>query len=341
MKLGIIGLGHAFYKQINAIKFYKKLELVAVCDTDKQKLNNFEFNGLKTTNYKDMVNHCDYVLIASPPNTHLKIAKYFIKHNIGILLEKPIVTSSKQLKKLCKLLNVDFDYIDKNSTSLQSKSIMKKSHLDLQNFKSKDNTKNKFCKYYNLLHFSFGEEILWFFKNQKLNLPQKIYAFISDKYVEKSKHKKFQKVDACFQIKKSAKSLCGAYLDESINPLSAIANLFDYPKFCLLKQKKIRLDKQDYYAKSHFMVKSCPITLEVDWNKNTDDKYIDLHYADKVIRLDSMNQCVIDLSLNKVLFKASGDRMTNHYCNAFKEFLDDKTNVEHSLKLHKELLKNL
>ena len=80
-------------------------------------------------------------------------------------------------------------------------------------------------------------------------------------------------------------------------------------------------------------------TIKVDWAKGTNDKYIDLIYDECVIRLDSMNQCVKNLTNGKILFKSDGDRMTNHYINSFKHMLKNKQNFAFSLNLHKELLK--
>ena len=292
MKLGIIGLGNAYKKQIDAINYYDEIEITGICDTDRNKLNLVNLNVFKTTNYKELVNVCDCVLILSPPNTHLKIASYFIRHKINIIIEKPIVNSYKELVALNKLLN-------KYDANL-----------------------------FNTLHFSFGDEIIWAKNNLMIKKPLKIYSFISDKYVEN------------YQIKKDMVGLCGAYLDETINPLSALAVLFGQKiKFHKLQTKKFSNDAYEYFSKSKFKIDDIDTTIKVDWAKGTNDKYIDLIYDECVIRLDSMNQCVKNLTNGKILFKSDGDRMTNHYINSFKHMLKNKQNFAFSLNLHKELLK--
>ncbi len=296
MRLGIIGLGHAFLKQFNAIKKTKQIQLVAICDIEKDRLDRFSEEGIfKTTNYQELVEYCDYVLIASPPDTHFEIAYFFINHGIGIFIEKPIVIGLKELRNLENLLKLN----------------------DSQ--------------YYNTLHFSFGEEILWFKKNvSKFSIPNKIKVFISDKYVE-NKH-----------IKEENLSLNGAYLDETINPLSAIANIFGYNlKSNGLTTKSFINDKYDYFAYSHFILNDkIPIEIEVDWNKNSDEKFIDLFYDDFTIRLNSKDQNVENLTTGEILFKSKGDRMVNHYLNSFKEYFENGENKEISFKLHRELLNN-
>ena len=78
MKVGIIGLGHAFYKQFEALKSIEDIELVALCDIKEYKLEEFKNNYYITKKYKNLINICDYVLIATPPKTHLKIASFFM-----------------------------------------------------------------------------------------------------------------------------------------------------------------------------------------------------------------------------------------------------------------------
>ena len=217
-----------------------------------------------------------------------------MKHNVGVILEKPTVVNLSELTRL-------------------NKSIKKYG-----------------ANFYNILHFSFGKEVLWFKSNlSNFGLPNKIKVFISDKYVENQK------------IKECAINLSGAYLDETINPISAIANIFGYniTSNNLTKQKyKKRFD--DHYCTSTFILNNdIEISVEVDWSKNINDKYIDLFYSNKVIRLDSMNRSVIDLNLNKVLFRCDGERMTNHYKGGFQNFLCEPNNISKSMKLHKEILK--
>ena len=59
MKLGIIGLGHAFTKQIDAINKISEIEITGICDKDTNKLKNTNLNIFKTTNYKKLIKVCD------------------------------------------------------------------------------------------------------------------------------------------------------------------------------------------------------------------------------------------------------------------------------------------
>lgn len=219
--------------------------------------------------------------------------------------------------------------IAKDLISLNKKIVLEKPIVtnlkELAELKTMVNTNN----YFNSLHFSHGLEIDYFM-NYINKAPKKIKAFISDPYV-KDNH-----------IIEKALNLCGSYLDEVINPLSAITRLFGYNvKFLKSEKKYYEGDKFDYYSKSNFLVNEIPVEIEVIWNEEMSQKYIDLFYDDFIIRLDSMNQNVVNLTTKEVLYQGQGDRMTNHYLGVFKDLLASGSNLDISLKLHEELLKGV
>lgn len=296
MKISVIGLGHAFNKQLEAINQTGEFVLSAVCDKQKSKLVNFNKAVFATTNFKQLANKCDVVLVATPPSSHFRIASYFIKRGICVLIEKPIVTSLKQLGKLQGLL---------------------------QKHKG-----NLFCTQ----HFAFGEEVLFWLKKQAFfEMPKQINAQIYDQYVYNN------------SILPHALPLHGAYLDEVINPLSAIQNIFGSDIVAAgVVQKRFKHNKHDYACTARFVLnQTIPICIDVLWQEAKNDKYIDLVFANQTIRLDSMSQAVIDLQSNKTLFKAEGNRMTNHYLRALRHFLRVKQNAEQTFALHNALLENL
>lgn len=285
MNIAIIGLGHAFLKQYNALKKIKQFKKIELCDNDKSKIEKYKCKE----NY--LLLDSGHVIIATSPKLHLNMIKDLVKQNKKVIVEKPIVTSMKEL-------------------------------IELEENISKEN-------YYNSLHFSFGVEIDYFINNIRQK-PNKIYSYISDNYVSNEK------------IKKEAISLCGSYLDEVINPLSAITRMFGYNvKFMSTEKKTYKDDIHDYYSLSNFEVEDIPVTIEVLWDNKPSQKYIDLHYDNCIIRLDSMNQKVVDLTNNKTLFEGTGDRMTNHYIGVFKDYIKKQNNYDISIKLHKELLKGV
>lgn len=285
MDVAIIGLGHAFLKQYNALKTNERISDVELCDINPKKIKKYNCNN----NYLTL--KANDVIIATSPILHLEMTKQMALLNKRIILEKPIVVSLDELKELKKFI-------------------------------TKDN-------YYNSLHFAYGLEIEYFINNINLR-PKKIYCYISDNYVSNNK------------IKKKAISLCGSYLDETINPLSALARIYGYDiNYISNKKKKYLNDKYDYYSISKFTISNIPLTIEVMWNNKKSQKYIDLEYDDYVIRLDSMNQKVINMTTKEILFSGSDDRMTNHYIGVYNDYIKNGSNLESSIKLYEEILKGV
>ena len=277
--ISIIGLGHAFNHQYEALKnYFNNIEL---CDIDLDKIKKY-----------GAINNCKLLkssiaLISTSPNNHLSIIKDLI--NKTIIIEKPMVMNLDELNELISI---------------------NKSNI------------------YSSLHYSFGKEIDYFI-NMNYKKPKCIYSYISDNYVT-NKHINLEQIN-----------LCGSYLDEVINPLSALARIFGYNiSFIKTNKKYYKGDKYDYYSKTEFNIDGIDTIIEVEWNNKESQKYIDLIYDDKTIRLDSMNQKVIDLTNNKVLYEASGNRMFNHYLGVLNDYITNN-NFDNSVILHKELLKGV
>lgn len=257
-----------------------------------------DVDNSKLINIQNKVNDCrlllgkvDLVYVSTPPSTHFEIIKFFLENGIFVISEKPLVTDIKELEELSKLMNNNF---------------------------------------YNIFHFAFGDEILWFKNSEyKSLIPNQIKCYINDPYVENS------------HIKDEQVGLHGSYLDETINPLSALVNIYGgtlkYVNSSLIKYKG---DIHDYRSYSLFKLGDIDVSVDVVWNDFNDrSKYIDIYYDDITLRLDSMNSSVIDLTHNKVLFKSSETRMYKHYLNGLTDFLNNKTNKDISFMLNGEILK--
>jgi predicted dehydrogenase len=105
IKIGVVGVGHL--GSIHA-KIYKQLEncsLVAVCDTDKERLAEIShsLNVPGYADYRELLRKVDAVSIAAPTKLHYKIAADFLKHNIHTLVEKPFTINLKEADALIKI----------------------------------------------------------------------------------------------------------------------------------------------------------------------------------------------------------------------------------------------
>jgi predicted dehydrogenase len=107
VKIALIGLGNIAEKYIKTISQIKELSLVAYCDPKETKIKrNIEDRNKIVDDYTmlDYMN-LDYVFVLTPPDTHFKIAKYFLKKNINVFVEKPGTTNIKDLKELISIAN--------------------------------------------------------------------------------------------------------------------------------------------------------------------------------------------------------------------------------------------
>ena len=108
MKLGIIGCG---YWGPNLIRNFNSIpdSAVAYCaDLDESRLKHIKglYPKISTTrDYKDILNkkEINAVVIATPIETHYKIAKDALNANKHVLVEKPITNSSDEAKELIKI----------------------------------------------------------------------------------------------------------------------------------------------------------------------------------------------------------------------------------------------
>lgn len=284
MKIGIIGAGHPFIHQYQALKDLG-FEVI-LCDKVLSKIA--EYPEEKITDYKELVGHVDVVLISTPPSTHKEIIDYFAKYQVPIISEKPLVTKKEDLH----FLN------------------------DINNF-------------YNIFHFAYGLEITWFKEHLgNFGTIEKIIGYINDPYIENN------------HIRAESLSLHGAYLDETINPISALSKIFEiYPKYLNSSLKYLDGDTFDYASTATYQFGKIEATINVKWNATGNrDKYIDIYYEDKVIRLDSMNQQVINLTTKDILYQGSGVRMYNHYYHGFKDYLQNKSNIKDAYYINASIL---
>ena len=107
IKIGVIGLGQISHVHINGIIDSNGGEIVALCDIDEAKLNEYS-NKLNIAddkcykNYKDLINDkdIDAISICTPNDTHFDIAMYAVEKNKPFALEKPITLNREQAKIL-------------------------------------------------------------------------------------------------------------------------------------------------------------------------------------------------------------------------------------------------
>src|SRR3972149_1692975 len=107
IKLGVVGCGYWGPKHIRVCHELTSAKLTSVCDLDERKLKQVraQYPDVETAvNYRRFLqNGVDAVLIATPVNSHFRLAKEALLANKHVLLEKPIPSTSGEAAELIEL----------------------------------------------------------------------------------------------------------------------------------------------------------------------------------------------------------------------------------------------
>lgn len=108
-KLGIVGCGAIAREHIKVSRMMDTLDLVALCDVDKDAVSRMSREGGVARTYTDfskMLENEDLsiVSILTPPQFHAPMAVAAIEKGINVLLEKPLTITSSEAELILKAL---------------------------------------------------------------------------------------------------------------------------------------------------------------------------------------------------------------------------------------------
>ncbi|NQT23319.1 MAG: Gfo/Idh/MocA family oxidoreductase [Candidatus Omnitrophica bacterium] len=108
LRLGIIGCGYWGPNLIRDFSEIDEVEIKALSDLDESKLKRFKkkLPGVVTTkDYKDLLDSkdIDAIVIATPADTHYKLAKEALLAGKHVLVEKPLTYSIAEAEELIEL----------------------------------------------------------------------------------------------------------------------------------------------------------------------------------------------------------------------------------------------
>ena len=119
MKIGIVGLGYWGPNLIRNFSSNEKVKKIICCDLINARLKVIEsrFPGVQLTNdFNDLLKFdCDAIVIATPVNTHYKLAKMALESGKHVWVEKPYTSNSEQAIELNEIgqkknLNIFVDH---------------------------------------------------------------------------------------------------------------------------------------------------------------------------------------------------------------------------------------
>lgn len=122
LKIGIIGLGYWGANLLRIFSQLSRIEKIYIYDIDNSKLNNFQSKYTNVEIAKTLEEFLEFnlngVVISTPAKTHYELSKYFLMHNINVLVEKPICLTPDEAfeivniaKKNQLILMVDHTFI--------------------------------------------------------------------------------------------------------------------------------------------------------------------------------------------------------------------------------------
>lgn len=105
LRVGVVGTG--YLGKFHAEKYVRMddVELVGVVDIDKSQAENVaeECCTRAFTKHTDILNKVDAVSIVVPTPAHFKVSRDFLKHDVDVLIEKPITTTIEEADELIGL----------------------------------------------------------------------------------------------------------------------------------------------------------------------------------------------------------------------------------------------
>ncbi len=105
LRVGVVGTG--YLGKFHAEKYARMddVELVGVVDIDRSQAENIakECCTRAFSKHTDILNKVDAVSIVVPTPAHFKVSLDFLKHDVDVLIEKPITTTIKEADELIGL----------------------------------------------------------------------------------------------------------------------------------------------------------------------------------------------------------------------------------------------
>lgn len=107
IKVGVIGAGRLGSVHARIYSELPQVRLIGVCDvlTERAQLLADAYGAKVFQDYKELLPLVDAVTVASPTNTHSRIAKHVIHQGRHVLIEKPVTDDLREARQLTRLAN--------------------------------------------------------------------------------------------------------------------------------------------------------------------------------------------------------------------------------------------
>ena len=104
LRVGVVGTG--YLGKFHAEKYARMddVDLVGIVDINKSQAEKIakKYSVKAYTNHKDILDKVDAVSIVVPTPAHFKVSRDFLKHNVDVLIEKPMTTTIEEADELIR-----------------------------------------------------------------------------------------------------------------------------------------------------------------------------------------------------------------------------------------------
>ena len=99
LRLGLIGCGSMMKNHVKAVTDMEEVDIVALCDVVRERADAVAEifpDAFITTDFRELVDKVDAVLIALPHDLHYECGMYFAKKKKHVLMEKPLCNTEEE-----------------------------------------------------------------------------------------------------------------------------------------------------------------------------------------------------------------------------------------------------
>ena len=103
LKLGLVGCGGMMKAHVQAVTSMDEVDIVALCDIVRSRAEDVATifpDAFITTDYREMVDKVDAVLVALPHDLHYECGMFFAKKKKHVLMEKPLCNTEEECLSL-------------------------------------------------------------------------------------------------------------------------------------------------------------------------------------------------------------------------------------------------
>ena len=105
LKIGVIGTGHMGRNHVRNLSEEKRFDLVGIYDVNPVQAGQVSarYNVPAFDNIDKLLNAVDAAVVATPSSFHKEIALKVAEHNVHVLVEKPLATTSGDAKEIVRV----------------------------------------------------------------------------------------------------------------------------------------------------------------------------------------------------------------------------------------------